>query len=145
MPLLIIPLQGSVESTHHLYDALSYAWGSPEKTMSISIDNYDLPITVNLHAALLRLRDCFFERIIWVDAICINQEDSKEQGRQVQSMAMIYAMARRVIVWLGESEADSAQTLQEIHRAADKQPIKNRDGLKSIPPGLESIPKSGFM
>jgi hypothetical protein len=48
----------------HLYEALSYAWGSLDKLRSISIDKYNLPVTVNLHAALLCLRDRFIERII---------------------------------------------------------------------------------
>lgn len=115
------PLQDLAESNHHLYDSLSYAWGSPEKTHSISIGDSYLPITTNLHAALLRLRDRFLERIIWVDAICINQQDIFERRNQVQRMAMIYALANRVIVWLGEAEDNSDQALEEIYKSADGQ------------------------
>ncbi|KAK5996951.1 Heterokaryon incompatibility 6-like protein [Cladobotryum mycophilum] len=118
------PLLAS-DDDDHLYDALSYVWGSSEKTQSIAIDNYDLPITANLHAALSRLRHGLFERLIWVDAICINQEDLKERGHQVQTMAKIYASASRVVVWLGEAEADSEQALEEIHRAANGQSTKS--------------------
>ncbi|KAL6885399.1 heterokaryon incompatibility domain-containing protein [Trichoderma evansii] len=113
------------KSNHHLYDALSYAWGSPKKARFISIGNCRLPITISLHDALLRLRDCFLERIIWVDAICINQKDTEERNNQVQRMAMIYAMANRVIVWLGEAEDNSDQALEEIHKSADGQPTKD--------------------
>lgn len=56
-------LQESSKKTH-LYEALSYAWGGSDKPRSISIDKYNLPVTVNLHAALSRLRDRFIERII---------------------------------------------------------------------------------
>lgn len=83
-------LQESGRKTH-LYEALSYVWGGSDKPQSISIDEYNLPITVNLHAALSRLRDGSMERTIWVDAICINQVDTKEQGLQVQLMAKISA------------------------------------------------------
>lgn len=76
---------------------------------------------MNLHAALLRLRDRFLERIIWVDAICINQLDLNERSSQVQRMAMIYALANRVIVWLGEAEDNSDQALEEVHESADGQ------------------------
>jgi hypothetical protein len=56
----------------HLYEALSYVWGDPDKTLSICVDKNRFQVTVNLHAALLRLRNHSFERIIWVDAIYIN-------------------------------------------------------------------------
>ncbi|KAK2470355.1 hypothetical protein H9L39_17972 [Fusarium oxysporum f. sp. albedinis] len=112
------------ESTHP-YEALSYVWGSEDKPRSISIDNCDLAVGVNLHAALSHLRDSFIERIIWIDAICINQADSNEKGQQVQSMAKIYAKASRVIVWLGEAAASSDQALEEIRIVAATNPVIN--------------------
>jgi hypothetical protein len=99
---------------------MSYVWGFKEKPRSISVDNYDLPVGANLHAALSHLRDHYVERIMWIDAICINQEDPKEKAHQVQFMAKIYAKANRVTVWLGEAAADSDQALEEIRQAADK-------------------------
>ena len=113
-------LQGSGKWTH-LYEALSYVWGSSDRPLSISIDEHDLPVTVNLHAALSRLRDRFIERIIWVDAICINQADLEERGHQIQSMAEIYSKANRVIVWLGETADNSDQALEEICAAGERQ------------------------
>ena len=38
-------------------------------------------------------------RIIWVDAVCINQEDKQEKEHQVQYIAKIYGKASYVIVW----------------------------------------------
>ncbi|RMJ19961.1 hypothetical protein CDV36_000382, partial [Fusarium kuroshium] len=102
------------------YEALSYVWGSETKPRSLSIDSCDLPVGENLYAALSHLRDCSLERIIWVDAICINQRDIKEKGTQVQSMAEIYAKASDVIVWLGEATPDSCQALEEIRVAAEQ-------------------------
>lgn len=55
----------------------------------------------NLREALERLRDPVLERVIWIDAICINQGDTEEKSRQVQVMSMVYAKAIRVVVWLG--------------------------------------------
>ncbi|KAK3342341.1 heterokaryon incompatibility protein-domain-containing protein, partial [Neurospora tetraspora] len=103
-----------------LYEALSYVWGSEDKPCSISINGCDLPVGENLYAALLHLRDHSIERTIWIDAICINQEDEEEKGHQVQSMAKIYAKASRVIVWLGEEAAGSDQALEEIRIAAKR-------------------------
>jgi hypothetical protein len=65
----------------------------------------------------LHLRGPFFERILWVDAICINQGDNTEKAGQIQYMAEIYSKASRVIVWLGplgEVKSDSDQKLKEI-------------------------------
>lgn len=108
-----------------LYEALSYVWGGSDKPHSISIGRYDLPVTANLYAALLHLRDRLIERIIWVDAICIDQDNQTERAQQVESMAKIYCKANRVIVWLGEAAADSDQALKEIRVAADEESIRS--------------------
>ena len=110
-------LQESGKRTH-LYEALSYVWGDPEKTLPIFIDEHRFSVTENLHAALWRLRERSIEWI-WVDAICINQQDQQERGHQVQSMAKIYGKANRVLVWLGEAANDSDRALEEIRVAAD--------------------------
>ncbi|KAH6855416.1 ankyrin repeat-containing domain protein [Chaetomium sp. MPI-CAGE-AT-0009] len=105
----------------HLYETLSYVWGSEENPKPISIwtkgKNHRLLVTANLHAALLHLRDGFFERILWIDAICINQKDHAEKGQQVQFMAEIYANASCVIVWLGEATSDSGQAFEALRKA----------------------------
>lgn len=108
----------------HLYEALSYTWGGKEKPCSIIIKKQNLSITANLYVALLRLRDRFLERIIWIDAICINQESKEEQGQQVQLMAMIYSKAHRVLVWLGETTAEVEGALEGIQCAAIEEPTK---------------------
>ncbi|KAL2156615.1 hypothetical protein VTH82DRAFT_1360 [Thermothelomyces myriococcoides] len=114
----------------HLYETLSYVWGSPEKPHYVSTDKGDLPITRNLYMALKRLRDHSLDRVIWADAICINQNDVEERSRQVQSMAKIYAKATRVVVWLEEEEtggnraqdvADGGRALETLRVAAERQ------------------------
>lgn len=75
-------------------------------------------MTSNLHVALLHLRNRFFERILWVDAVCINQDDDGEKGLQVQSMGEIYASANGVVVWLGEAADDSDNAFEELGEAA---------------------------
>ena len=112
-------LQESIKGTH-LYEALSYVWGSPETSESISIDKHNFPVTANVHAALSSLRDRSFERIIWADFICINQEDEKdEKEHQIQSMAKIYGQANRVVVYLGVAADASDQALEDIRVAAE--------------------------
>jgi hypothetical protein len=112
-------LQNSCKGIH-LYEALSYVWGNPDEKLPIFIHKHSFDVTVNLRAALLRLRNHSMERILWVDAICINQEDQEEKEQQIQLMAKIYSQANRVIVSLGEAADDSNLALKEIRIAAGK-------------------------
>jgi hypothetical protein len=106
----------------HLYEALSYVWGGDsEEPRSIFINKQNLAVTKNLHAALLRLRDRSLERILWIDALCINQKNLEEKGQQVQLMAKIYSKAARVLVWLGETEDNSDIALERIRIAAENE------------------------
>jgi hypothetical protein len=107
------PLVNSNKPSHP-YEALSYVWGSEDKPKSITINNQNLHVTQNLYAALLRLQDDPCSRVIWVDAICIDQANEKEKEDQLPLMAEIYAKARRVVVWLGEAENDSERALEAI-------------------------------
>lgn len=94
------------------YDALSYTWGGEKKTKQIKCNSTDFPVTPNLCRALKRLRDPEEPRLIWVDAICINQDDDDERGQQVRIMSDIYGAARKVIIWLGEvEETPNAKTV----------------------------------
>jgi len=102
----------------HLYEALSYVWGGWDNAQTIAVAGRNIPITANLHKALLSLRDRSLERIIWVDAVCINQASREERGQQVQLMAEIYSKASRVIIWLGETAFHSDEALRAVRLAA---------------------------
>ena len=108
----------------HMYEALSYVWGSPEKPHTLYIDEKPMPITANLHEVLLRLRNRMIERIIWIDAVCIDQTNIEERGEQIQYMAEIYSKASRVVVWLGEAADESDRALKQIRMAADEEQQK---------------------
>ncbi|KAK1760111.1 HET-domain-containing protein, partial [Echria macrotheca] len=85
------------------YEALSYDCGDSAKLVEITLDGRKAHITENLFEALRHLRLVNRDRILWVDAICINQDDDKERGHQVRQMRTIYRNAEQVIVWLGIS------------------------------------------
>jgi hypothetical protein len=108
------------ESSRSSYEALSYVWGCTDTVLSIFIGDEHLDVTPNLYAALLRLRDASFPRIIWIDAICINQADDEEKEYQIQFMANIYGRANRVVVWLGEMMDSSDEALEAIRAAGIK-------------------------
>ncbi|EXL64740.1 hypothetical protein FOPG_19004 [Fusarium oxysporum f. sp. conglutinans race 2 54008] len=83
------------------YDALSYMWGNPSVTQPITVDDdKTFPATVSLQTALRHLRLQDGVRRLWVDAVCINQNDNNERSRQVAVMKRIYAKARTVRVWI---------------------------------------------
>jgi hypothetical protein len=88
---------------HPHYEALSYCWGSKENQLSISLSGQDIKINTNLHSALVRLREKKHPRILWIDALCINQEDVVERGSQVLLMEDIYKSCKSCFIWLGES------------------------------------------
>ncbi|KAM7189731.1 Heterokaryon incompatibility protein (HET) domain containing protein [Rhypophila sp. PSN 637] len=77
------------------YEALSYAWGSSgdeESALVFDPDNADrdpkcLSIGENLASALRHLRRPDISRVLWVDAICIDQANLQERSEQVSRMA----------------------------------------------------------
>ena len=52
-------------------------------------------MTLNLHAALLQLRDHGVERVIWADAVCINQDD--ERGKEGQIRLLIGYLGKTLV------------------------------------------------
>lgn len=69
--------------------------------------NHVFEATTNLEAALRHLRLVDEPRLLWVDAICINQQDDNEKGHQVRQMGRIYQKCFQVCLWLGEAADDS--------------------------------------
>jgi hypothetical protein len=116
------PLQHSDKSSHP-YEALSYVWGSEDKPKSITVNDQNLHITQNLYTVLLRLQDHLCSRVIWIDAICIDQANKKEKEDQIPLIVEIYAKARRVVVWLGEAEDEGDRALEEIRLIGEGIPI----------------------
>jgi Heterokaryon incompatibility protein (HET) len=102
-----------------VYEALSYTWGDPsEPRESIICNGTSTPVMKNLKAAFLRLRLRNEIRTVWVDAICIDQNNIPERNAQVQLMSQIYRKATMVVVWLGEETAESAQEMEMLEKLA---------------------------
>ena len=117
-----------IERAANTYAALSYQWGAPGRGLVISLDGQEFRIQRNLWLFLRQLRR-YGHLFLWVDAICINQNDISERGQQVQLMNRIYPNAARVLVWLGEG-ADSSdptfsflQYVDNAHSPVDDQSI----------------------
>ncbi|KAE9374997.1 HET-domain-containing protein [Stipitochalara longipes BDJ] len=98
----------------HKYEALSYFWGKRPGTITEVSSGQHIQITANCEAALRRLRREKEPRLLWVDAICINQSDKLERSRQVEIMQEIYTSAKRVIIWLGEESARDSLAIKTL-------------------------------
>ena len=85
------------------FEALSYYWGDREPPAFLSVYGCALPVTQNLKVALAYLRSSEKPRRLWVDAICINQNDVAEKASQVGIMRQIYQRAHQTVVWLGQA------------------------------------------
>ena len=104
------------------YEAISYAWDKPTLERMIVVDSqYHQPITASLANALQHLRSITEVRTPWADAICISQLDLSEKATQVSMMATTYALACRIVVWLGVSESLDNHAFTWIRRSREDQ------------------------
>jgi hypothetical protein len=100
------------------YDALSYEWGEPA-TEQIMLDGMPIEVRENLFAALWHLRSESKTMVLWIDAVCINQEDVVERGAQVSMMGEIYSHAVQVRVWLGRGSKDTQEAFALAHEISE--------------------------
>ena len=84
------------------YLALSYVWGSPQIVAYVMVEGCYSLVTENLYAALQHLRSEQEPRWIWIDQICINQQDQEERSQQVMMMHDIFSKSVQVLIWLGK-------------------------------------------
>lgn len=105
-------------SNRHLprYNALSYVWGAEQGTIPVSCDGSRILVTPNCESALRYLRSKLRPITLWVDAICINQDDLIERAQQVAIMNEVYRRARKVIIWLGEETPQTAKWFRWARR-----------------------------
>ena len=93
----------------HQYIALSYTWGDEFSQKAIILNRSMFMVRRNLYCALrdLRLRDQ--PQLLWIDAICINQQNVDERNHQVQQMRDIYSTATETVIYLGEEYGSSME------------------------------------
>lgn len=83
-------------------ETLSYCWGSQDLAQPLLLNGQAFSVTENLYSALFHLRLQNRPLYLWVDALCINQEDVFERSSQVEMMREIFKSCTCVYVWLGE-------------------------------------------
>jgi hypothetical protein len=100
--------------------ALSYAWGDIKPTVILNIEDSQILITKNLATALRALRSTEDPITLWVDAVCINQNDVYERNYQVRLMRQIYTSAIGVKAWLGPEFHGVAEAFRNLTACADR-------------------------
>jgi hypothetical protein len=119
-PLVINIIQTNL-TRKRPFEALSYTWGNGSTLRPIAINGAKrqfLYVTENLEAALRHLRHTNIIRVLWIDALCINQGDVKECSLQVMRMGDIFSMARNVCIWLGEAANRSDEAMDFVEQVS---------------------------
>ncbi|KAI9681885.1 MAG: hypothetical protein M1822_006962 [Bathelium mastoideum] len=98
------------------YHALSYEWGAARPMQTIRVSGIPVEIRTNLHDALKHLRHQIATRTLWIDALCIDQEDVLEKNHQISIMKDIYSNATAKHAWLGLPTEDSKMGMEIISR-----------------------------
>lgn len=113
------------------YDALSYTWGTDPQRYTIRCHDMDLSITKNLKEALMMLRrPSESHRWLWIDAVCIDQQDDDDKAKQIPSMFSIYQQAKQVVAWLG----NRLDHLDVLLYAMDEEPDGSIASIRSAKP-----------
>ena len=98
------------------YEALSYVWGPTSPAKRMVLNGKEINMTPNLDSALRQLRWPGSKRLLWVDALCINQDDLEEKAHQIKLMGFIYALASGVLVWLGPGTDETDAVMRSIEK-----------------------------
>jgi hypothetical protein len=102
------------------YEALSYTWGRDISPDCLLLNGKEFLVTINLEASLLYLRLPDKPRTLWIDALCINQNNIPERNTQVPKMQQIYGNAERVVVWLSLHYNDSKLAMTLLSELASE-------------------------
>lgn len=133
-----------IQTHYSKYLALSYEWGDPGNRQSIEVDGQQYLVRRNLYNYLTAARDNQWldDAEIFIDAICIDQENKAEKSDQVSQMSNIYSQATHVVVCLGPAENNSDR-LFEMYR---EEFTMNRLPLKDDPDPSQFVhPAAAFL
>ncbi|KAG7133919.1 Heterokaryon incompatibility protein 6 like [Verticillium longisporum] len=128
-----------------VYEALSYVWGTQTTLTNVFVSGAPVAVTQNLETALRKPRLPDRDRCLWIDQLCIDQDDPKEKAIQVRLMRTIYSKCTRCIVWLGEiphplSHEDADAAIDIIRYMAAVYEAGTEEGVH-YPPTLLAKPR----
>jgi hypothetical protein len=117
-----------------IYETISYCWGAPRDPTSIELDGRVVSVTPSSEAAVRRMRLRDLPRVLWIDAICINQPSTSERSEQVAIMSSIYSLAKRNLVYLGEDEAGLAErAIHSLQKLLSEMRVATNDFTSLFP------------
>ncbi|KAI6089204.1 heterokaryon incompatibility protein-domain-containing protein [Hypoxylon rubiginosum] len=99
-----------------VFAAVSYVWGTDSKephfiacrsVCDTAETETQIPISANCYRMIKSLQPKCGLLPVWIDAICINQNDDEEKARQLPLMGQIYSLATTVVIWLGNGDLAS--------------------------------------
>lgn len=99
----------------------------------ISCDEVLFAVTANLHWTLKRIRLPNLSRIVWADAICINQDDLDKKGNQVSMMGRIFSSASKVLAFAGDAGVQTAENVVSI--IGQYKNTESQDEFLNVPDG----------
>lgn len=97
------------------YETVSYCWGDQSKSALIEVENRSLAVPGSTAEVLRRFRLAVKPRTLWIDAVCIDQNNVHERSVQVTKMHQIYASATQNLIWLGQNDEDTEQAIQSMN------------------------------
>lgn len=147
------------------FNALSYVWGDhrpalnqrfnpkrSQRLLHIVCDGRKLAVTYNLFCALKRLSGSsdgtlgeIRNQSIWIDQLCINQQDVQERNQQVAMMDRIYGQAKQVVSWLGEEDRFTDKAVQLLDILADIPSEEYRSPNYQVVPLVQNIPSENWL
>ncbi|KAI0398952.1 heterokaryon incompatibility protein-domain-containing protein [Xylaria palmicola] len=114
-PLVYVSVKVAKLSEAPKYFAISYTWGDPEPERQVCIDGMIMKVRQNCFYALWQAQQRRPDSYVWIDSICINQQDLTEKSSQVQMMGQIYALSTGVLASFGPHENDSEYLVSKLH------------------------------
>lgn len=111
-----------LESNISFYETVSYFWGDHRERTRIVLDGRDVEIPARAESALRHICHKHGHTPVWLDILCVNQNDAEERAQQASIMSEIYAKAARVLIWLGSGGGQAS---------------KARSGIRSLRMGIE--------
>ncbi|KAF2968702.1 hypothetical protein GQX73_g4911 [Xylaria multiplex] len=125
------------------YHAVSYTWGDSAKTRWIEVNGRPIQVRWNCAYVLWQAhRRSGKDDYIWVDAICINQTDTREKSHQVAEMGKIFANAKCVLACIGPHDKFSRSFFPDLNRHSEL--LARASAVRNEFPDINSNNKKRF-
>ena len=113
-------IEVSLSEQSPIYDAVSYTWGDQTPFNTIDFDGSQLVISKNVSELLRHFRSSSETHCLWLDSVCIDQENEAEKGPQVYMMDAVYTRAKAVRIWVGPDEGFAGRAMSCATKLAEE-------------------------